>query len=380
MKKKFAFTLVELLVVIAIIGILIALLLPAVQAAREAARRMQCTNNLKQIGLALHTYHDATKGFPAGMGYGPAADSAFPLDGYSSGGDRYLDSGLFGPHIAMLPYIEQSAVFSEFSADCQSVAGGGAGATLARTTARWWNATVSGYSCPSDQTRKSGFAGETGIGEVQSTSYMYSMGDNSAATHVNVRTGHRGAFGGNKIFRSMGSFTDGTSNTLVFAEAVSGDNGANRVKGNLAEVSSGTAQNGVVPSVCKGTTTDKKVYTAAGVAGSYGRGHSWILGTPAYTAFLTILAPNSPNCYNQSFSKQDMHMVSGIYSASSNHTGGVNALYGDGSVSFVSDTVSCETSSFTAAQRDVAQVTSGRSPFGVWGAVGSINGGEAERP
>jgi len=92
--SKLGFTLVELLVVIAIIGILIALLLPAVQAAREAARRMQCTNNLKQIALALHNYHDARRSFPAVAGDG-GVNNAIPV--------------WVSIFVRLLPYIEQTA-------------------------------------------------------------------------------------------------------------------------------------------------------------------------------------------------------------------------------------------------------------------------------
>lgn len=103
-----AFTLVELLVVIAIIGILVALLLPAVQAAREAARRMQCSNNLKQIGLGLHNYGDVYKRLPSAlMGWGPGQPSSVP--GVSPTDD---DDG-FGWACAILPYVEQSALYDQ---------------------------------------------------------------------------------------------------------------------------------------------------------------------------------------------------------------------------------------------------------------------------
>jgi prepilin-type N-terminal cleavage/methylation domain-containing protein/prepilin-type processing-associated H-X9-DG protein len=100
------FTLVELLVVIAIIGVLVSLLLPAVQAAREAARRMQCTNNLKQIGLALHNYHDAYKAFPSAL-------QGHPTNGHA------LDDDGFGWLCAILPYVEQSALYERIAPNGQ---------------------------------------------------------------------------------------------------------------------------------------------------------------------------------------------------------------------------------------------------------------------
>ncbi len=131
-RRSFGFTLVELLVVIAIIGILIALLLPAVQAAREAARRMNCSNNLKQIGIALHNYHDSMGQFPSGFIVGPRAD---PQWGWAA---------------LVLPYIEQGAVHEALNVKKQSLL---ATITLAGTNASVDEALktlISGYRCPSD--------------------------------------------------------------------------------------------------------------------------------------------------------------------------------------------------------------------------------------
>jgi len=103
--RRRGFTLVELLVVIAIIGVLVALLLPAVQAAREAARRMSCSNNLKQIGLALHNYHDSFKRFPpAGINYGWCQSPA------NDGRKLFNSNGL----MMLLPFVEQNALYNQY--------------------------------------------------------------------------------------------------------------------------------------------------------------------------------------------------------------------------------------------------------------------------
>ena len=373
-QTRTAFTLVELLVVMAIIGILIALLLPAVQAAREAARRMTCTNNLKQISLALHTYHDATRGFPASTGFSYAGN-AFPLI------DNEATYPLFGPHVALLPYIEQSAVFERFNAACQQYRSNPPGFALADAGNDWMRAKIGGFSCPSGTQRTNGLGDIAGVGQVCSNSYAFSMGDYAGGTHI-TKQNNRGAFGGHKQFRSMGSFSDGTSNTVVFCESVVGEMNSNRVKGNISVVGGGGAD-AMTPDECLAKSPDKKILTPANEI--YARGEAWFLGIPAMNAFLTVLPPNSPSCANQQDTANHiMEWFAGIYSASGYHTGGVNVGLGDGSVTFVSDTISSTTANVDAARiatfMKADSSPSGQSPFGAWGALGSLNGGESVSP
>jgi len=373
-QRRTAFTLVELLVVIAIIGILIALLLPAVQAAREAARRMTCTNHLKQISLALHTYHDATKGFPAAMGFS-FAGSEFPL--------RTVEAPnwpVFGPHVALLPYIEQGAVFERFVAACQQVTSNPPGFALSDAGSDWIHAKLSTYACPSGTQRMNGYGNVPNIGQVCSNSYAFCMGDYAGGTFIEAKNTSRGAFGGYKKFRSMGSFTDGTSNTIVFCESVVGDMGANRVKGNIG-ISWAAGNDAPTPDACLALSPDKK--TLKDVQANYARGEAWFVGIPLINGFVTVLPPNSPTCSNYQDDGRMYESVSGILSASGYHTGGVNVGLGDGSVTFVSDTVSATTTgdaaTITARKNDFSKADyspSGHSPFGVWGALGSMNGGE----
>ncbi|MCL2347612.1 MAG: DUF1559 domain-containing protein [Planctomycetaceae bacterium] len=342
---------------------------------------MQCTNNLKQIGLALHTYHDANKGFPSGMGFGPAA-AAYPLK------DEEDSYALFGPLTAFLPYIEQNAVYEKFVESCRltsdAIKNGGTPPALDAPITEWKNAKISPYSCPSATKRTNGFGDIANIGQVESTNYVYSLGDHPGGTEVEVKN-NRGAFGTHKQFRSMGSFVDGTSNTIAYSETIAGDMDQNRVKGNIA-VYPVSQKVSPTPAQCLGLTTDKKTFTGTKVY--YARGEAWFAGTPAYGSFLTVLPPNSLSCTSAN-SKNTMEWSSGMYNAASNHTGGVNAALADGSVQFISDTIS-STSGPSDGFTDQAQIdariadfingnksASGRSPFGVWGAMGSINGGES---
>ena len=360
-----AFTLVELLVVIAIIGILIALLLPAVQAAREAARRMQCTNHLKQLGLALHNYHDANKSFPP----------------CRTGTSRQGDERAYGDVsflVALLPFYEQGSLYELVLAnEWRSLSGG-----------PYNGVTISTIACPSDAaaSQVSHLGGGT-----QRASYMGSLGDVSRYTdeaHPNTR----GFFPGNMGYinatsgagtswwvgvktNTFSSMADGTSNTVTLSESVVGtEAGSKRVKGGIAVEPIGPVN------VCKArgnNPTNRTELTDPTNVAPHVRGQHWPDGRPRILNFQTILPPNSASCCE---SAGNPGWGGGIMTATSNHTGGVNCSLGDASVQFISDTIN----STTTGQENYDFATkgdpSGISPLGVWGALGSINGGESVSP
>ena len=191
--RDHAFTLVGLLVVIAIIGILIALLLPAVQAAREAARRMNCSNNLKQFGLAMHNYHTSKGCFPPGA----IATS---------------NNDVTGLHVSLLPYFEQGVIGKEVVVD-QSVYGG--------TNRSWGALRVPVFDCPSDPHLEKDWVDSSG--EAQTTNYVGVMGPGRDGKAVVGEKTMCGDFSNDGIFypwskTRVADIADGTSKTLAIGE------------------------------------------------------------------------------------------------------------------------------------------------------------------
>ncbi|MDR1142509.1 MAG: DUF1559 domain-containing protein [Planctomycetaceae bacterium] len=370
--SPFGFTLVELLVVIAIIGALIALLLPAVQAAREAARRMQCANNFKQVGIALHNYHDSLGGFPAFSGQ----------VGYQSKW-RPVWSGLF----FLLPYLETSSGYEAVLNEATTAAkNGNDPAPDSNTCPTLRILRVAGYCCPSD-----GLAGQLndeGIRAVYKTSVILSFGDvaqwnndiysnpNGPHDEANYKyTPHsmRGAFYPHQ-WRTMANFNDGTSNTIGASESAVGETTTGtdkRVRGGTATAPGGTLaiwSSGLVSSVCINQRSfDSQMLKDAT---SSWRGARMAAGRPQWISFSTILPPNSPSCNRTNESGW------GIYSVNSYHTGGVNGLYIDGSVHFISETINCGNLNTTYHPNNYLN---GESPYGIWGSIGTIGGGETKQ-
>jgi prepilin-type N-terminal cleavage/methylation domain-containing protein/prepilin-type processing-associated H-X9-DG protein len=331
-----AFTLVELLVVIAIIGILIALLLPAVQAAREAARRSQCTNNLKQLGLALHNYHDTHNALPARKTF-------FRLSGF----------------IALLPFIEQSSMYERIMAG-DPAAGIPPGGNVDALSA--W-AGLNGFPrtllCPSDRGDSDIITEGSYKGTERRVNYAFCKGDDTADT--NYAQGSRGMFGYLEWF-NFSRITDGLSNTIAMSERLRQGYRNPTVSAKEMDhrlgmyVLSGLRNN---PALAK-TITDGKYFIAGSVNCRFGsvgtRGHTHFVG------FTTVMPPNGPAARDGEY---------GVFPPSSDHPGGVNVLLGDGSVRFISNTIDTGNLSVTKAHG-----FSGQSPYGVWGAMGSRNGGE----
>ena len=231
-KKTYGFTLVELLVVIAIIGILVALLLPAVQAAREAARRMQCGNNLKQQGLALHNYHDTYKTFPPALlnsGRCPGNTPANCMLYYPEGARNHTG------WVLMLHFMEQSPLYGSldlsYATNLSNPQGYGPpiNTPIAVANVTALSQRVSYLECPSHPT-----AGESSTQnnaadfynrqDAKRTSYLFSVGtqeDRTAPTYTRSANLTNGAFGNNS-FTKIAMILDGTSNVLAIGEGAGG--------------------------------------------------------------------------------------------------------------------------------------------------------------
>ncbi|MDR0608793.1 MAG: DUF1559 domain-containing protein [Planctomycetaceae bacterium] len=346
----------ELLVVIAIIGVLIGLLLPAVQSAREAARRMQCANKLKQMTLAVHVYADSHKSLPAGLG-----DSIGALN-------AGVSSGRWSGIIALLPGIEQTALYdrvmsenvymTSWTAHTLTAAEGGKDSPRA--------AQPDVFICPSNGVSKP----ETATGY---TCYRFNAGDNPGSIDAQIR----GPFG-YRNWHPLSAVHDGLSNTLCFSEkAVDEFNGTSQdVKtqaATYAVAADGGFSGGYLSdrTICVGSAVGGKYqYGVGGMTNGFGYfyGWNWFGGHWYHIGFTTTLPPNSPSCYNRASNYNVM------FSATSFHPGGVNAALLDGSSKFVSETID----SGTSIAFPTPSAPSGESPFGVWGAMGTRNGGESE--
>ena len=349
-RRSAGFTLVELLVVIAIIGILIALLLPAVQAAREAARRSQCTNHLKQLALAVHNYADTYKAFPPKkMGTSGPGDCNNWNNQYGSGLMR------------LLPFYEQQALYDQWSSvqgtwpafgPCPWGPGQGDDYTI-------YDAQVATLLCPSDGNAVNKDA--TAYGR---NNYMFSCGDSVHSDQNNQSSNPRGVFNNISGRISFAHITDGTSNTVMLSEHLVAAN--SRVVGQGNAYSLGTGTISASPGVCYAEIdpNDSKRYISANV--TTWAGTRWAHGAMSHIGFNTVLPPNGPSCAENNNDNTTYGMV---HPPTSNHPGGVNAAMADASVRFISETI--DTGNIYATP-----TTQGASVYGVWGALGTKNGGE----
>lgn len=367
MRKNKAFTLVELLVVIAIIGILVALLLPAVQAAREAARRTQCVNNLKQLGLAVLNYHDANNHFP---------ENQFN-SGPSGSGASGCEPGFYSWHSQILPFIEEGPLYDSIdftvnmSDDCNEanyeISSSHPNAIAAGTI-------VEAFLCPSDSATSTNSI--LGDANPAPDNYAGNAGWPNATIGINgekevgefngviglinpnpIPDDNGNLFWSNSLRVSMKQITDGTSKTLAVAERLRQEYETDE------DIEAAPVQLQSAHVIAKNPFSSKPLnlrlsqlqkackLSATESFKAYHLGRSWISGwADTAPTFMTANLPNTLNCHYQ---HNDYDGDFGV-NPSSNHPGGINAVMVDGHIQFI--------------QNEIENI--------VWWAMGSRNGGE----
>ncbi|MGV3483700.1 MAG: DUF1559 domain-containing protein [Planctomycetaceae bacterium] len=399
--KQRAFTLVELLVVIAIIGVMVGLLLPAVQAAREAARRMSCSNNFKQIGLGVHNYHAAYDQLPMQTG-GTKPGTGNVAEFFGVPPERSHNRLELNWLVGLTPFIEEQALWEQISTPLRDpITGGlfsamgpcpmkGLGGADGHSATRYepWLTQVKTYRCPSDPGDGLPAQGRTNyaacIGDAQFRTNEGGM-DNNGNTDSTRATGVQAACRGFFVPRKVMKFRDvldGLSNTICAGEIIT-DLGDRDTRGQAAQ------------SAMAGTDGGNPMYNAGGVlscrtfidplrpqfwnttgvtlVGSteQRRGYKWAVGRPMYSSFTTILPPNAEMCMTNTY-----HGSSGVLPPSSRHQGGCHVLMGDGAIKFITDSIEAGNSNSAQVYQGSPVPAGSKSPFGLWGSLGTRAAGE----
>jgi prepilin-type N-terminal cleavage/methylation domain-containing protein/prepilin-type processing-associated H-X9-DG protein len=330
-RSRAGFTLIELLVTIAIIAVLIALLLPAVQSAREAARRVQCVNNLKQLGLAVHNYESTNSALPPQM----------VLTFNAAGGVAWKSTWSASSRVT--PYLEQAALYNAINFTAKTSDAGNATAVSTQ---------INTFLCPSEVNRQAASirSATTGVtttygvsnyGWCEGTWYTFGGASGSGPNPSAI---------GSNLSRTWASFSDGLSNTLLAAEVKTytpayHDCGAVPPPGPTGPTAYPDPPT-VLASIAAAASSGCKVVTAP--AGLPGGGHShWCNGNSFHDGFTTALAPNSRTRAGvlgldgdmSSEDEDDGGPTYAAVTARSHHPGGVNVLFGDGSVRFIKNTI-----------------------------------------